>query len=311
MTQDGADTASLERRLADATQELADLDERISRLMDAAPFGVAVLHADGRSVVNTVATAILGGAEPGPDEAPDAWQQTYGFFQPDRKTRMQVHELPGVRAMGGAKVEIVRMWVRPPDGSDGVMLDMAATPLPGAASITLLRDVTTRTRLEAELLERRARLEERDAQNRALIERLRVALDALATPVLEVDEGVLVVPVVGLVDTQRAAQIAEHLLHEVVRQQASWVVIDATGVEVVDTATAAALARVVSAVELLGARCVASGLSATVVQTLVELGVDLARLETHRSLRLALERCATEARGRKRANGSRRVEVEQ
>lgn len=308
MTQDGAERASLERRLADATRELAELDERISTLMDAAPFGVAIIHGDGSTIVNPVGNAIFGTADapPPPGAAPDEWQRAFGFFQPDRRTPVQIHELPGVRAMGGMKVDDARMWVQPPDGSPGIMVDIAAAPLPGFASITLVRDVTTQARLEEELLERRSTLEERDAQNRALIERLRVALDALATPVLEVDEGVLVVPVVGLVDTQRAAQIAEHLLHEVVRQQASWVVIDATGVEVVDTATAAALARVVAAVELLGARCVASGLSATVVQTMVELGVDLARLETHRSLRQALERCAVRSRERR---APRRAEV--
>ncbi len=307
MTQE--ERASLERRLADATRELADLDERISTLMDAAPFGVAIIHGDGSTIVNPVGNTIFGtsDAPPPPDMAPDEWQRMYGFFQADRETPVQIHELPGVRAMSGMPVEETRMWVRPPDGSPGIMVDIVAAPLPGMASVTLVRDVTSRARLEEELRERREALEERDAQNRALIERLRVALDALATPVLEVDEGVLVVPIVGLVDTQRASQIAEHLLHEVVRQQASWVVIDATGVEVVDTATAAALARVVAAVELLGARCVASGLSATVVQTMVELGVDLARLETHRSLRQALERCAMRTEGQRR--GARRAEV--
>jgi rsbT co-antagonist protein RsbR len=307
MTEDGAERGSLERRLADATRELSELDERISTLMDAAPFGVAIIHGDGSTIVNPVGNTIFGSPDTPPPDAPaDEWQRTFGFFQPDKTTPIQIHELPGVRAMSGMKVEDARMWVQPPDGSPGIMVDIAAAPLPGIASITLVRDVTSRARLEEELLERRATLEERDAQNRALIERLRVALDALATPVLEVDEGVLVVPIVGLVDTQRAAQISEHLLHEVVRHQASWVVIDATGVEVVDTATAAALARVVAAVELLGARCVASGLSATVVQTMVELGVDLARLETHRSLRQALERCAMRTQGQRRRAEVRR-----
>lgn len=303
MTQE--ETASLERRLAEATRELAELEERIGMLMEAVPFGVAIIQPNGHTDANAVATRMFGPTETQLEAQSEDWQHMYRFFRADRSTPVLPHELPGVRALYGETVEADRLWVVPPDGSDGVMLTIAAKPLPGGHSITLVRDITTRTRLEEELNERRAALEERDAQNRALIERLRVALDALATPVLEVDEGVLVVPIVGLVDTQRAAQISEHLLHEVVRQQASWVVIDATGVEVVDTATAGALARVVAAVELLGARCVASGLSPTVVQTMVELGVDLARLETHRSLRQALERCAAE-RGRTR---TRRAEA--
>lgn len=302
MTQGGA----LEEKLREATRELAALEERNATLSAAVPFGVVVLYPDGTSDVNPVASAIFG--ESSDDAPPDEWKETYRFFRPDKTTPIPVTELSGVRAMGGIATPSERMWVLAPDGMNAVMVDIAATPLPGHASVSVIRDVTARARLERELEDRRAALEERDAQNQALIERLRVALDALATPVLEVDEGVLVVPVVGLVDTQRAAQIAEHLLHEVVRQQASWVVIDATGVEVVDTATAVALARVVSAVELLGARCVASGLSATVVQTLVELGVDLARLETHRSLRQALERTA-EARARGRIGRSGRAEA--
>jgi rsbT co-antagonist protein RsbR len=283
--------------LASAEAEAAALEARMNMLMEAAPFAVVVLHPDGTSVSNPPTTEIFGATDD--TAAPDEWKQTYNFFHEDKTTPLPVHELAGVKAMMGQRVEASRMWVVRPDRNEGVMVSTAARPLPGNCSVSIIRDVTERARLESELEARLRTLAEREAENRALIEKLRVALDALATPVLEVDEDVLVLPVVGLVDSRRAAQISERLLNEVARQGAAWVVLDLTGVEVVDTATAASFASVVRGVELLGARCVASGLSPTVVQTLVELGIDLARLETHRSLREALERCAQHARERR------------
>jgi rsbT co-antagonist protein RsbR len=287
--------------LARVEAEAEALEARMNGLMEAVPFSVVVLKPDGSSIQNPPTAAVFGqGADPSdPNAPPDAWKQTYHFFAEDKVTPIPVHELAGVKAMMGQTPDAGRMWVQPPQG-EGVMVSIYARPLPGHSSVSVARDVTSRARLESELASRLRSLAEREQENHALIEKLRMALDALATPVLEVDEDVLVLPVVGLVDSRRAAQISERLLNEVARQQASWVVLDLTGVEVVDTATAASFASVVRGVELLGARCIASGLSPTVVQTLVELGTDLARLETYRSLREALERCAEASREKKR-----------
>ncbi len=141
------------------------------------------------------------------------------------------------------------------------------------------------------LLARTAELARSDEENRELIERLRVSLDELSTPVLELWQDVLVLPVVGLVDTQRSAQMTERALAEITRQRARFLVVDLTGVEVLDTSTADRFLRLARAVRLLGAECIVSGIQPAVARTLVEIGVNLEGLETKRNLRQALALC--------------------
>jgi rsbT co-antagonist protein RsbR len=127
-----------------------------------------------------------------------------------------------------------------------------------------------------------------------LEEKLRViglqqqAIRELSSPVIEVWERVLCLPVVGMVDTARSAQMTEALLREVVEKGGEYVIIDITGIEVMDTHTADHFLRMAKAVQLLGARCVLSGINPNIAQTIVHMGVDMAGIETHRSLRNAL-----------------------
>lgn len=121
-----------------------------------------------------------------------------------------------------------------------------------------------------------------------LIEKLRLALDELSTPTLEVWEGVLVLPVIGIVDHARAARIMERLLDETQRKKVSHVIIDLTGVEVIDTRTADHFTRLAKAVKLIGARCVMTGIGPSVSQSMIALGIDLGEFVTLRSVKHAL-----------------------
>ncbi len=123
------------------------------------------------------------------------------------------------------------------------------------------------------------------------LERLRVAVHELSTPILEVWDGVLALPLIGVVDSKRAAQVMETLLDAVVKMRGKYVILDVTGVDVLDTATADHLLKIVRAVELLGARCVLTGVRPSVAQTLVELGVSFGSLVTLRNLKHGLDRC--------------------
>ena len=146
---------------------------------------------------------------------------------------------------------------------------------------------------EAAALDQRNRdLAEREKQNRELVERLRLTLDALSTPVIEIARDVLALPVIGLVDTERSARMTETLLAEVTRSRARFVVIDLTGVAVVDTSTADRFLKLASALKLLGTECVICGIQPPVAQTLVAIGVELTSLVTQRDLQHALEYCA-------------------
>ena len=107
------------------------------------------------------------------------------------------------------------------------------------------------------------------------IEQQAAAIRELTTPVMEIWDDVLVLPIVGVVDTRRSMDIMSNLLEQIVARQAKCVILDITGVEVVDTRTADYLLKVVRAASLLGSRCVLTGLSPAVAQTLVEIGADL------------------------------------
>ena len=135
------------------------------------------------------------------------------------------------------------------------------------------------------------------AQQRALAEKLDTiqrqqdAIRELSTPVMEVWEDVLVLPVVGIVDTRRSVEIMNNLLERIVETQARCIILDITGVEIVDTRTADYLLKVVSAARLLGGYCVLTGINPAVAQTLVEIGAELSEVKTLRNLKAGLLDC--------------------
>jgi rsbT co-antagonist protein RsbR len=123
------------------------------------------------------------------------------------------------------------------------------------------------------------------------IQEQEAAIRELSTPVIEVWDNVLALPIVGVLDSKRSLELMNNLLESIVRTKSSNVVLDITGVEVVDTQTADNLLKVVRAARLLGARCVLTGLSPAVAQTLVDLGAELAEVKTLRNLREGLAFC--------------------
>jgi rsbT co-antagonist protein RsbR len=115
------------------------------------------------------------------------------------------------------------------------------------------------------------------------------AIEELSTPVLQIRDRMLLVPLVGVLDTQRARLMTEQLLHAIRAHRARVVVIDITGVPAVDSRVANHLFQTVAAARLMGARSVVTGLSAEVAQALVVIGVDLDRLNTIGDLQGGLE----------------------
>jgi rsbT co-antagonist protein RsbR len=106
------------------------------------------------------------------------------------------------------------------------------------------------------------------------------AIRELSTPVLQVRAGLLILPIVGVIDTVRARQLTEQLLRTIRAQRARVVVIDVTGVPAIDSKVANHLVQTVEATRLMGARVILTGLSPEIAQTLVVLGVDLAKMRT-------------------------------
>ncbi|WP_437735006.1 STAS domain-containing protein [Sorangium sp. So ce1335] len=146
------------------------------------------------------------------------------------------------------------------------------------AGVTL--DVTPAKRTEQEL---RAKLD--------LIERQRQVIRSLSTPIIQVWDRVLTLPLVGMFDSARAADVMEGVLREVVRTQARYAILDLTGIEAMDTETADHLLKLAAAIKLLGAEGIITGIHPAIAQTIVGLGVDLTSIETRSSLRQGLEYC--------------------
>lgn len=138
----------------------------------------------------------------------------------------------------------------------------------------------------------RARRAKRELENKlGTIETQAAAIRELSTPVMEIWDHTLLLPIVGTLDTRRSEELLSTLLDSIVSKQARYVILDVTGVEVVDTKTADTLLRVVRAAKLLGASCVLTGLSASVAQTLIAIGANLDEMQTLRNLKEGLRHC--------------------
>jgi rsbT co-antagonist protein RsbR len=129
----------------------------------------------------------------------------------------------------------------------------------------------------------------------ATIEQQRSAIRSLSTPVIEVWRGVLCLPVVGVMDTARSAEMTSALLQTIVEKGSRYAIIDITGIDVMDTRTVDHFIRMAKAIRLLGAECALTGLNPHIAQTVVHMGLDLSDIVTHRSLRDALFRYVTSA----------------
>lgn len=121
----------------------------------------------------------------------------------------------------------------------------------------------------------------------------------LQTPILQIWDDVLALPVIGMVDSRRSQDMMETLLKEIIIHRCKYVIIDITGVEIVDTRTADHFVKVMKSAELLGTRCVMTGIRPAVAQTLVELGVDLSSIRTLRNLEEGLRDCLRDMDARK------------
>jgi rsbT co-antagonist protein RsbR len=115
------------------------------------------------------------------------------------------------------------------------------------------------------------------------------AIRELSTPVLQVRERLLILPIIGVIDAQRARQLTEQLLHAIRKNRARVVVIDITGVPSVDAKVANHLLQTVDATRLMGASVIVTGLSSEIALTLVTIGVDLTKINTVGDLQGGLE----------------------
>jgi rsbT co-antagonist protein RsbR len=127
------------------------------------------------------------------------------------------------------------------------------------------------------------------AERERVIREQQDAIRELSTPVLQVRERLLILPIIGAVDSRRARQLTEQLLSAIQANRARVVVIDITGVATIDLQVANHLVQTVEAARLMGASAIITGLSSRIAQTLVDLGVDLSMMRTVGDLQGGLE----------------------
>ncbi len=153
------------------------------------------------------------------------------------------------------------------------------------AMAAIVRDLTETKRAE----------EERQMLQQQVIDAQQAAIRELSTPLIPLSYNVVLMPLIGSIDSSRAQLVMETLLEGIAHYQADTVILDITGVSVVDTQVANAFIQSAQAVRLLGARVILTGIGPSMAQTLVHLGVDLSSLETRGSLQSAV----VEALGKK------------
>lgn len=116
------------------------------------------------------------------------------------------------------------------------------------------------------------------------------AIKELSTPVLPFRQGILILPVIGMIDSYRASQLMEQLLRSIRDTRSRVVVVDITGVPYVDSRVASHLVQTVEAARLMGSKVIVSGVSPEIALTMVTLGIDLGRIETVGDMQSGIER---------------------
>lgn len=167
---------------------------------------------------------------------------------------------------------------------------LASDPSADQAISTLYEGVNQMVASLADAQKRSAAYQRELEEKLAMIEVQRAAIRELSTPIIEVWDGVLCLPVVGVLDTTRSAEMTEALLRAIVEQEANCAIIDITGIQIMDTGTADHFLRMARAVRLLGASCMLTGINPSIAQTMIHMGVDLGGVITYRTMRNALQR---------------------
>ncbi len=162
---------------------------------------------------------------------------------------------------------------------DGKRIDISLTisPIKDATgriigASTIGRDITERKMMEEELRQRQEK-----------------TIRELSTPVLQVRERMLILPIIGVIDSFRARQLTDHLLRAIHYNRAKVVVMDITGVPTIDSKVANYLVQTIDSSQLMGAMVVVTGVSPEIAHTLVTLGMDLSKMDTAGDLQGGIE----------------------
>lgn len=261
--------AAQELEIVELRRELSRAREQIRLFVEHAPAAVAILDQQMRYLLAT-----------------KRWREDYGLGDQELIARSHDELVPDQpqrwkdmrrRVLAGAVEEAEE---EPYPHADGTTDWLSWKALPWYDAEGELGGLCLFTQVVTKRKEAEEALRETVERQQRLIDMIR----EISTPVIPVHDEVLVLPLIGTIDSQRSAQVMESLLTAVQEYSADVVIIDITGVPIVDTSVANHLIQSTQAATLLGAHCILVGISAEVAQTLVQLGVNLNSLVTRGNL---------------------------
>lgn len=218
---------------------------------------------------------------------PDLWplEQAHIFWEMDDKVFASNEPVFNEEQATGSDGITRTIWTRkfPMHDADEKVIGLCGI-------ITDISEIKQRQRRIERLeidLEQRLR-DERLALQQEIIEAQQRALRELSTPLIPISERVVIMPLIGAIDSRRAQQVLETLLEGVAAYNAEMAILDITGVSVVDTQVAQAIVRAAQAVKLLGTQVMLTGIQPQIAQTIVHLGIDLSGIITRGSLQAGI-----------------------
>ncbi|WP_437806495.1 STAS domain-containing protein [Sorangium sp. So ce1078] len=250
----------------DELARLRDRDRILGALINALPIAVWAVDADGTYTYHDGRGLEAAGHVPGQHVGKNIFE-LYGDLAGGVERALAGEAVHGMAETHGCLWE---SWMVPLSESAGHVRSVIGFSL----------DVTEGKRAQQAL---QMKLDVIEAQQRVIRE--------LAAPIIEVWEGVLALPMIGVVDSARTAEAMESLLEAISSRSARFAVLDLTGVQVVDTKVADHLIKLVRAIQLLGAEGIICGIRPNVAQTMVALGLDLSAIVTKANLRAGLMHC--------------------
>lgn len=253
----------------------------LQNLVEKILIGVVITTPEGRTLYRNRASAEMRGFDSPEDAAKNSPTAATSYY--DLKDRERFLELLSKGPVTDFEVRFRRKDGTPFWAALNARFDKDDSG--NTVIITVSQDIDERKRMEELVAQRTAELQKQSE----IVSRQAQEILEISTPVIQLWKGVLVTPLIGTLDSERTQRFMERLLQRIVDTDSETVLIDITGVPAIDTATAQHLIDTITAVKLLGAQVILTGVRPAIAQTLIHLGIDLTGLRTSSSLAVGLQ----------------------